>query len=464
MRLSKLGQSANPLLSACASEGDRALSQPLATAEAVAIAQGLWHLIDRLQLAGAYTTWWCPLSQQYQHLWGNGVVSEGRWLAILEEVMANQPLATTVEPRLLARVRLTTSGTVGYENDSLYWASPAKVAGGSLSGSPSAFAGELYCLYDCTYYSWASGESPQPEVTVTGAAHAGITHAGITHAGAGNRLLVWTENSLSPLEEDYLTLQVKCWQQMLQAAGVQRQQGSQVADLEQALRSTRHQLQTPLALIQLQADLLSQQELSVCAQEQVLGIQKTAAGLQQSLQRLTQRDDFTPLASPHQPPAPVHRPDLQPQDLQPQDLQPQDLRSLVLAVLAELQPWLQAAQVETCLDMEACPLVMDAWQITQVIQNLLTNAIAFSPPGSCVTCRCRRFQNEALLQIGDQGPGLSEEDLQHLFTPFYSKRPGGTGLGLAIAQKLVHHHHGSLWAENLPQGGAQFSLVLPRGG
>jgi signal transduction histidine kinase len=57
---------------------------------------------------------------------------------------------------------------------------------------------------------------------------------------------------------------------------------------------------------------------------------------------------------------------------------------------------------------------------------------------------------------------MSQQDLENLFTPFYSKRPGGTGLGLAIAKKIILDHQGSLWAQNLPVGGAQFSMSLPR--
>jgi signal transduction histidine kinase len=108
------------------------------------------------------------------------------------------------------------------------------------------------------------------------------------------------------------------------------------------------------------------------------------------------------------------------------------------------------------------PLMMDGWQMKQVLSNLLSNAVQFSPEGSTVTCHWRIFQQEVMVEVRDQGPGLSEEDIQQAFTPFYSRRPGGTGLGLAIAKKIILDHNGSLWVQNLPSGGAQFSFTLPR--
>jgi signal transduction histidine kinase len=98
----------------------------------------------------------------------------------------------------------------------------------------------------------------------------------------------------------------------------------------------------------------------------------------------------------------------------------------------------------------------------QVFENLLSNAIDFSPVGGIVTCDWRGFRNEVLVEIGDQGAGLSQEDLKEAFTPFYSRRPGGTGIGLTIAKKIILDHQGSIWVQNLTRGGAQFSFTLPR--
>jgi signal transduction histidine kinase len=110
----------------------------------------------------------------------------------------------------------------------------------------------------------------------------------------------------------------------------------------------------------------------------------------------------------------------------------------------------------------AFTVAVDRSQIKQVFDNLLSNAVHFSPFGGTVTCQWQIFRHEVLFEISDQGPGLSEEDLKQAFTAFYSRRPGGTGLGLAIAKKIILDHHGNLWVQNLPGGGAQFSFTLPR--
>jgi len=222
-----------------------------------------------------------------------------------------------------------------------------------------------------------------------------------------------------------------------QAKQLQEQQ-EKLKILETALHCLEHQLRTPLAMIQLQADLLEHQNLPAQLNSNIHHIKATIDSLQVSLKRLTQCGLGGALQR-----------------------QSCDLRSLVQGVVDELTPALAEKQISCCIGAESCWVMIDEWQIRQVFQNILNNAIAFSPTGSRIDCHWTSFQQEVVIQIGDQGPGLSLEDLQRIFKPFYSKRSGGTGLGLAIAHKIVLDHQGSLWAENLPTGGAQFSLVLP---
>ena len=106
-------------------------------------------------------------------------------------------------------------------------------------------------------------------------------------------------------------------------------------------------------------------------------------------------------------------------------------------------------------------LKVDRLQMQQVFDNLLSNAVHFSPLAGTITCSWQIFQNEVSIQVSDEGSGLSPEDLQKIFNPFYSRREGGTGLGLTIARKIVLSHQGSLWAQNVKSGGARFSLILP---
>ena len=105
---------------------------------------------------------------------------------------------------------------------------------------------------------------------------------------------------------------------------------------------------------------------------------------------------------------------------------------------------------------------IDSLKLKQILDNLLSNAIYFSPTGETIDCYWKSFQEEILISICDRGCGLSTEDLQNMFSPFYSRRQKGEGLGLSIVKNIILDLKGNIWAENIPQGGAKISLVLPK--
>ena len=143
-------------------------------------------------------------------------------------------------------------------------------------------------------------------------------------------------------------------------------------------------------------------------------------------------------------------------------LLPQDLRPLVVESIKNLQPLIDQKQINISISEIPVFAKIDRSQMQQVFDNLLSNAVHFSPIGGTIYCKWQIFQKEILIDISDSGTGLSPADLQNIFTPFYSRREGGTGLGLTIARKIVLSHHGSLWAQNISTGGAKLSLILPR--
>jgi len=107
-------------------------------------------------------------------------------------------------------------------------------------------------------------------------------------------------------------------------------------------------------------------------------------------------------------------------------------------------------------------------RVVQVIDNLLTNAVSFSPSGGVVTVSVRRAETTLLLEVADRGPGIPEEHLDRLFTRFFSYRPdeqdssSHTGLGLAIVRAIVEGVGGAVSARNRSERGAVFTVVLPR--
>jgi signal transduction histidine kinase len=217
------------------------------------------------------------------------------------------------------------------------------------------------------------------------------------------------------------------------------QQRQQIQILEEVVQRVGHQLRHPLSLINLYAHNLKRMLPSGKEQEHVSVIAKTAHALNQSLTEIMQCASSKKL-----------------------QITSQDLRNLVLKTLEEFQGWIEEKHLQVCCSDRMLMLKLDPLQIKQALSNLLSNAIHFSPQGAKIFIDWRDRQGNVLLTLQDEGPGLSSEDLEQLFKPFYTRRPEGTGLGLAIAQKVVLDHGGKLWAKNAPGRGAKFSISLPR--
>ncbi|KJC37688.1 ATPase [Bradyrhizobium sp. LTSP857] len=107
----------------------------------------------------------------------------------------------------------------------------------------------------------------------------------------------------------------------------------------------------------------------------------------------------------------------------------------------------------------------DAVQLQQVVLNLIINAMDAVADADMrkreVSVATVRVGNQAEIKIADTGPGISSGDLANVFNPFFSTKPQGMGMGLAIAKTIVEAHHGTIDVENLPRGGAVFSIRLP---
>ena len=120
--------------------------------------------------------------------------------------------------------------------------------------------------------------------------------------------------------------------------------------------------------------------------------------------------------------------------------------------------------IENRVSPDLPPVRMDRKKLVQVFQNLLENAIQFSPPNSAVTVSSEVIESGGArwvaASVEDNGPGLHENDLESIFEPFFTRRRGGTGLGLSIVQRIVEEHGGKITASNRPEGGAKMTVVL----
>jgi two-component system sensor histidine kinase ChvG len=174
-------------------------------------------------------------------------------------------------------------------------------------------------------------------------------------------------------------------------------------------------------------------------------------------------------------------------ELAREDAKPVDMAELLRTTVSLFNDIHRDDTPEVVLDIAYAP---GAWpyrvvghdsRLSQVIVNLLDNAISFSPPGGRVAVLARRVGNEIQIAVDDEGPGIPDENLERIFERFYTDRPQenfgqNSGLGLNISRQIAVAHGGRLWAENRPpkgvgrgkgdasvgrSGGARFVMRLP---
>ncbi|HEL1613218.1 cell wall metabolism sensor histidine kinase VicK [Streptococcus suis] len=110
---------------------------------------------------------------------------------------------------------------------------------------------------------------------------------------------------------------------------------------------------------------------------------------------------------------------------------------------------------------------IDTDKMTQVLDNILNNAIKYSPDGGTITFSMKTTDSQLIVSISDEGLGIPKADLPKIFDRFYrvdkarSRAQGGTGLGLAIAKEIVKQHKGFIWAKSEYGHGSTFTIVLP---
>jgi signal transduction histidine kinase len=146
------------------------------------------------------------------------------------------------------------------------------------------------------------------------------------------------------------------------------------------------------------------------------------------------------------------------------DRAPVDLADVAVEAVGPLTAMAAERGVTLVVDPRPAEVHGDALRLRQLVKILVDNAVAHTPADGSVKVRVRPDAGSAVLEVEDDGPGIREEDLAHVFERFWradDAPAGGTGLGLAIAAWIVERHGGRIAAANRPEGGGRFEARIP---
>jgi len=132
--------------------------------------------------------------------------------------------------------------------------------------------------------------------------------------------------------------------------------------------------------------------------------------------------------------------------------------------IVALEPAWEQKDIEFDVELDRVSYLGNEPMMRHVWDNLISNAIKFSPNGGTVKIHLAKKLKKLLVTVEDQGPGLSEEAQKHIFDKFYqadaSHKQEGNGLGLALVKRILTIEKGQITAENIPEGGCRFTVTL----
>jgi len=211
-----------------------------------------------------------------------------------------------------------------------------------------------------------------------------------------------------------------------------------------------HELRTPVSIILAQSQLALAKDRSASDYRETIEISQRAAKRMHALiESLLQLSVIDASGIEH-------------------DLHPSDLREIASEQIALIGPLAADKKMTLVPDLAPAPCLANAEHLAQIVVNLLTNAVKFSPPGSIIKILTGVENDNAILTVSDTGPGIPEHHLPHLFERFYrvegsrNRATGGAGLGLAICKRIAEAHGGSLTVESRSGEGSSFTLSIPR--
>jgi two-component system, NtrC family, nitrogen regulation sensor histidine kinase NtrY len=228
-------------------------------------------------------------------------------------------------------------------------------------------------------------------------------------------------------------------------------QAERVAAWRELARRLAHELKNPLFPLQLTVEnLIRTRELAADQFDEVFR-ESTATLLQElaTMKAIIGRfSDFSKMPSPQ--------------------LRPLQMNEIAAQVAKLVEPQLARPEGNISAKLDLAPdlplIAADRELLYRAVQNLALNAIDAMPRGGTLTLRTRADGHVVRLDVADTGEGLTPEERERLFTPYYTTKEHGTGLGLAIVQSIVSDHHGKVWVDSDPGRGATFHIELPIAG
>lgn len=146
---------------------------------------------------------------------------------------------------------------------------------------------------------------------------------------------------------------------------------------------------------------------------------------------------------------------------------PVDLAAVTEEALAALRPQADAAALALQTVLSSVTVQGDAARLGQIVTNLVTNAIKYTPPFGAITVTVHRDGRHAQLRVEDSGPGIPDDETAHVFERFWrgpqTAGVGGSGIGLAVVAELTRAHDGTITVDSAPDEGATFTVTLPAG-
>ncbi len=225
-------------------------------------------------------------------------------------------------------------------------------------------------------------------------------------------------------------------------------QAERVAAWRELARRLAHELKNPLFPLQITIDNLrrAKEEAPEQFEEVFRESTQTLSAQLSSLKSIVGRfSDFAKMPRP--------------------EMEPVDLNNLARETIKLFDAQFRSSGAapivpELHLDDRILPLEADPEQLRRVLQNLLLNAIDAMPRGGTATIRTRQLDKTVQLEVSDTGEGLTKEECERLFTPYYTTKQHGTGLGLAIVQSVVSDHGAKISVESEPGHGTTFRITF----